>query len=141
VLAERNRIARELHDTLLQGLSGITMQLQAVWTRLPGSKEKQFLGEIIKDAARCSQEARESLWGLRVGRPGAPEFSETLSNVARRMLEGKPVALLLDVQPVSLKSTPGIEFQLLRIAQEAISNSIRHGEPKTLEVRLQFEGK
>ena len=48
VLAERNRIARELHDTLLQGLSGITMQLQALWTRLPASREKQFLGEVIK---------------------------------------------------------------------------------------------
>ena len=53
VLAERTRIARELHDTLLQGLSGITMQMQAIWTRLPASKEKTFLAEVIQDAARC----------------------------------------------------------------------------------------
>lgn len=138
VLAERNRIARELHDTLLQGLSGITMQLQAVWTRLPVSKEKQFLGEIIKDAAKCSQEARQSLWGLRAGRPGAPEFSENLMAVARQAVEGKPISLVLDVDPVSLKSTPGIEFQLLRIAQEAISNTLAHAFASTLKIELRI---
>ncbi len=136
VLAERNRIARELHDTLLQGLSGITMQLQAVWTRLPVSKEKQFLGEIIKDAARCSQEARQSLWGLRASRPGAPDFSEHLATVARQAVEGKPISLLLDLQPVSLRSTPGIEFQLLRIAQETISNTLAHAHAATLKIQL-----
>ncbi len=52
VLAERSRIARELHDTLLQGLSGITMQLQALWTKLPASKEKQV---PRGDHQRCRQ--------------------------------------------------------------------------------------
>ncbi len=140
VLAERNRIARELHDTLLQGLSGITMQLQAVWTRLPISKEKVFLGEIIKDAARCSQEARQSLWGLRAGRPGAPDFSEHLATVARQAVEGKPISLSLDLEPVSLRSRPGIDFQLLRIAQEAISNTLTHSHATTLKIELRQNG-
>lgn len=139
VLAERNRIARELHDTLLQGLSGITMQLQAVWTRLPASKERIFLGEVIKDAARCSQEARQSLWGLRTSGPGAADFSEHLATVARRAVQGKPIALLLDLQPFSLRSTPGTEFQLLRIAQEAISNTLAHAQAETLKVQLRQE--
>ncbi len=69
VLSERNRIARELHDTLLQGLSGITMQLQALWTKLPPSHERQTLAEIIADAGKCSKEARRSLWGLRIWAP------------------------------------------------------------------------
>lgn len=139
VLAERSRIARELHDTLLQGLSGITMQLQAVWARLPASNEKQFLGDIIKDAARCSQEARQSLWGLRSSRPGAPEFSEHLATLARQAVEGKGIALVLELQPVSLRSTPGIEFQLLRIAQEAISNALNHSRAATLKIGLRVD--
>ena len=44
VLAERSRIARELHDTLLQGLSGITMQLQALWTKLPSFERTSTIG-------------------------------------------------------------------------------------------------
>jgi signal transduction histidine kinase len=139
VLAERNRIARELHDTLLQGLSGITMQLQAVWTRLPASKERNFLEEIIKDAARCSQEARQSLWGLRASGPGSPDFSEHLATEARRALQGKPIALVLDLQPCSLRTHPGIEFQLLRIAQQAISNTLAHAQAETLSISLRRE--
>ncbi len=81
VLAERSRIARELHDTLLQGLSGITMQLQALWTRLPASAEKRVLGEIIKDAGQCSTEARQSLWGLRVTGKEPLRFSERLAKL------------------------------------------------------------
>ena len=48
LLAERSRIARELHDTLLQGIAGVTMQMQALWTRMPAGSEKQVLGGIIR---------------------------------------------------------------------------------------------
>ncbi len=84
VLAERSRIARELHDTLLQGLSGITMQLQALWTRLPPSRERQSLSEIIKDAGTCSAEARQSLWGLREIGTTSAGFSTKLAKLARQ---------------------------------------------------------
>lgn len=137
VLAERSRIARELHDTLLQGLAGVTMQLQALWNRMPSSKDKQFLGEIIKDAGACSTAARQSLWGLRTGPEQAHEFSRKLAALARQSAEGKPVALVLDLEPVSLASMPDTEFQLLRIAQEAITNALAHATAETIEIRLQ----
>lgn len=136
VLAERSRIARELHDTLLQGLSGITMQLQALWTKLPASAEKRLLGDIIKDAGRCSREARESLWGLRATDLEPLNFSERLSNLSRDAVSGKPLSLLLEIEPVSIRVSPEVGFQLLRIAQEAISNVIRHAHAATLEIRL-----
>lgn len=140
VLAERSRIARELHDTLLQGLAGITMQLQALWTKLPVSKEKQFLAEIIQDAARCSTEARQSLWGLRaVGTAAALPFSDKLANLARQAVTGKPISLSLKLQPVSLSEFPEAEYQLLRIAQEAISNSVAHAEAKGVDIGLRLE--
>lgn len=139
VLAERNRIARELHDTLLQGLSGVTMQLQALWMRLPVSKEKQFLDEIIKDAGRCSTEARQSLWGLRSTEPMPLEFWDKLEALARQAVEGKPASLVFSADPVSLDSMPETEYQLLRIAQEAISNALTHSNAHTLAVRLRIE--
>jgi signal transduction histidine kinase len=137
ILAERSRIARELHDTLLQGLSGITMQLQALRLRLPASREKQFLGEIIQDAGRCSAEARQSLWGLRaIGSGRSMEFSDKLARLARQTVEGKSISLALKLQPVSLSSRPQLEYQLLRIAQETISNTLSHAHAKNLDIRL-----
>jgi signal transduction histidine kinase len=135
VLAERNRIARELHDTLLQGLSGITMQLQALWTRLSASREKDQLREIIQDAARCSTEARQSLWGLR-STTSPLEFTQKLDAVCREANVDNSTNLVLRLNPVSLAAMPEAEFQLLRIAKEAISNAIRHSHAATIEVEL-----
>lgn len=140
VLAERSRIARELHDTLLQGLAGITMQLQALWMKLPLSREKSFLGEVIQDAAKCATEARQSLWGLRTIAPGSDEFSDKLASVARQATAGHPVRLSLKLDTISLRARPELEYQLLRIAQEAISNSVRHAAAKELAVELRSDG-
>lgn len=137
VLSERNRIARELHDTLLQGLSGITMQLQALWTKLPNSRERETLGGIIADAGRCSKEARRSLWGLRTIGSGTLGFGEKVSAIARQSIGAKPVTLILRLQPVSLSAFPEIEYQLLRITQEVISNTLAHAKASTLSIQVQ----
>jgi signal transduction histidine kinase len=136
VLSERSRIARELHDTLLQGLSGITMQLQALWTRLPASKEKAMLAEIIEDAGKASQEARRSLWGLRTFGSDSLTFSDKLAKLARQTVAEQPVSLVLQLQPVSLRSFPEVEYQLLRIVGEVLSNTSAHAQAKTIEIRL-----
>ncbi len=136
VLAERNRIARELHDTLLQGLAGVTMQLQALWTRMPPSSEKRALADIISDAGQCSAEARRSLWGLRNNSTGALEFANKLVNLARQAVSDKNMALSLRVEPVSLRDYPDTEYQLLRIAGEAIANTLKHSGATQLSINL-----
>jgi signal transduction histidine kinase/ligand-binding sensor domain-containing protein len=124
VLGERTRIARELHDTLLQGLSGITMQLQALAIRLPNGDEKRLLSEIIRDASRAASEARQSLWGLRGG--SAPDFSERLTELVGQVMRDRHIAVSLSVAPISLAGLPDCEFQLLRIAREALTNTLKH---------------
>lgn len=140
VLAERGRIARELHDTLLQGLSGVTMQLQALWTRLPLSRDREALRDIIEDAGRCSTEARQSLWGLRVIDASPLGFPASLAKIARQAAAGTPTSLVLDIDRVSPGPFGEIEFQLLRIAQEAIANVVRHAAADTLTVTLKATG-
>ena len=142
VLAERSRIARELHDTLLQGLSGITMQLQALWTRLPASREKSELGEIIADAAKCSAEARRSLWGLRTNREKTTNFSDKLAGLVREAVKDSAKSLRLDlnIQPLAFSLSPDAEYQTLCIVKEAVSNVVRHAGACRLTVSASVMG-
>ncbi len=89
ILAERSRIARELHDTLIQGFSGVTMEMQALSGQLPESAPRGVLREIIRDAGLCLREARRSVAGLRsggTGRGGA-DLSASISQAARHLTE------------------------------------------------------
>ena len=95
------------------------MQLQALWIQFPASRKKRVLGEIIKDAGRCSTEARQSLWGLRALGAESLSFSESLARLSRQAVAEKPISLSLKLEPVSLGVMPEVEYQLLRIAQEA----------------------
>jgi len=135
VLSERSRIARELHDTLLQGLSGITMQLQALATRMPQGEEQRLLSEVIRDAAQAATEARRSLWALRSSSAG-PDFSEKLAALVRQTLNGQHIDVSLALDPVSLAGLPDCEFQLLRIAREALTNSLKHAGALHLRITL-----
>jgi ligand-binding sensor domain-containing protein/signal transduction histidine kinase len=141
VIAERSRIARELHDTLLQGLSGITMQLQALWTRLPVSAERKTLHGIIDDAGVCLAEARRSLWGLRSPRAEKAGLNHQLTTYAKQALAGTQVKLNLKIDQTLYALPPEVEYHYLRIAQEAITNSLRHAEPNCIDIRLSFEAR
>ena len=103
---------------------------------MPPSKEKQFLAGIIADAGACSQEARQSLWGLRTHGPRDREFSDKLADLCREVLQGSDISLRLDLQPVGLEALPDTEYQLLRIAREVVSNTLAHAFGNDLHVRL-----
>jgi ligand-binding sensor domain-containing protein/signal transduction histidine kinase len=138
IVAERSRIARELHDTLIQGFSGITMAMQALAGRLRSSEERGTLEEIIHDAASCLRETRRSVAGLRGSRGPEPSLSlaSAIAAAARQITETKDVKLKLRLD----KGPPGIpaevEYNLLRIASEAVSNSVKHSGARMIEVML-----
>jgi ligand-binding sensor domain-containing protein/signal transduction histidine kinase len=142
ILAERSRIARELHDTLLQGFSGVTMEMQALAGRLPnGSREA--LREIIHDAANCLTEARRSVSELRRNRAPSPGLATELADSARQLTArgGAHLKLVIErlvVERLSEGLPPYVEYNLLRIAQEAIINAVKHAGARTIEVTLQM---
>ena len=99
ILSERTRIARELHDTLMQGFSGITLEMQALVNRIPSSKEQTTLKEIIRDAGNCMTKARRSLVGLR-GRQAETDGSglgSAIEQTARQIAESKGLLLKMKV--------------------------------------------
>ncbi|HUO11009.1 MAG TPA: triple tyrosine motif-containing protein, partial [Phycisphaerae bacterium] len=141
IVAERSRIARELHDTLLQGFSGVTMEMQALSARLPESQERGTLVEIIRDAANCMKEARRSVAGLRPPQRGATEgetvgLAAAVGEAARHLTETRDVKLVLDVEERLPALGAEVEYNLVRICQEAVANSVKHSGARVIEVTL-----
>ncbi|MGE5360750.1 MAG: sensor histidine kinase, partial [Bacteroidales bacterium] len=136
VLAERARIARELHDTLIQGFSGITMEMQALVGRLRGADERSALEEIIDDAGTTLHEARESLAGLRSVQPRESNLANAIAQTARRLTEGKDVRVKLRLEPNLPRLDAEASYNLVRIAQEAIANAVLHSGAAVVEVAL-----
>jgi ligand-binding sensor domain-containing protein/two-component sensor histidine kinase len=135
ILTERGRIARELHDTLIQGFSGITMALQAVVSRLPVSSERASLEDIVADAGHAMKEARRSLMGLRRS-DSASGLATAVAQTARQLTEANDVRLKLDLGDCQWTLTSDVEDNLLRIAQEALMNAVKHSGARTLQVTL-----
>lgn len=138
VMAERLRIARELHDTLIQGFSGVTMQMQALSNRLQPSQEQKTLKEVISDAGFCLREARRTVAGLR-STSGTASLPDAISQAARQAAETHNLQLKLNIEQLSRQLPMEVEYHLLRIAQEAISNTVRHADAKHLHVTLRFQ--
>jgi ligand-binding sensor domain-containing protein/signal transduction histidine kinase len=137
ILAERSRIARELHDTLIQGFSGITMALQALAGRLRSPQERETLDDIIRDAATCLRETRQSVAGLRAGHDAESGLTAAIANAAREITDTKDVRLKLKLDRVARKLPAEVEYNLLRIASEAVSNSVKHSGARNIEVALE----
>lgn len=137
ILTERNRIARELHDTLIQGFSGITMTMQALAGRLRSPEDRGMLEDIIRDAADCLRETRRSVAGLRSPPPGAASgLAQAIEHAARQVTEAKNIRLRLKLDGSPQGLAPDVEYNLVRIAQEAVSNTIKHAGARTIEVAL-----
>jgi signal transduction histidine kinase len=137
VLAERTRIARELHDTLLQGFSGITMALQAVAARLPAGEPRRSLEQIVGDAGASLTEARRSLFGLRSGRTAGSGLATAIEQSSRQLTESKDIRLKLKLDGAGASLPPDVEYHLLRIAQEAVLNAVKHSGARSLLVALE----
>ncbi len=140
IITERNRIARELHDTLIQGLSGITMEMQALAGRMSVPDERNTMGDIIEDAGNCLRETRRSVAGLRSGQSGAG-LATAIEQAAKQITETKSIKLKLRLGRNGKGLPADVEYNLVRIAQEAVSNSVKHSGARTVEVALDYSPK
>src|SRR5215472_7699301 len=104
---ERRRIAQELHDTLLQGFTGIALKLDALATSLPPalSKAKHQLRQALEQMDQYLGETRHSIWNLRSPTlQGSEDLSEALRQASKRALAGSAVALSFSVQGAPRKT-------------------------------------
>jgi ligand-binding sensor domain-containing protein/signal transduction histidine kinase len=143
VLAERNRIAREIHDNLAQEMLGISVQLEVVARTMPASAElaRTHLDRVRMLVRHGIAEARRYVWDLRSQALDKNDLPAALSDTARRLTTETAVQSKVEVSGIFRPLSPLIEGNLLRIGQEAINNAVRHAQPRNIFVNLKFEAK
>jgi two-component sensor histidine kinase len=141
ILAERARVAREIHDTLLQSLGSVALELEAVTNQLGGEPQAtvETLRQLRRHVTDCVREARDSIEGLRsTGEPR--DLVKSLNEFVRSSSAGKDVSFTVSVVGNGHRPTSSeVVEQLLRISQEAVTNSLRHGHPKAIQIDLEYQ--
>jgi signal transduction histidine kinase len=140
ILTERNRVAREIHDTLAQGLAATSVQLRLARKQAGGDPEAlhhhlDSAQQLVRDSL---EEARSSIWNTRSQVLETGDLPAALDSILKQMAEGTELKTTLEVTGRPRRFAPIIENNLLRVGQEAITNAARHARAKNLKVTLDF---
>jgi signal transduction histidine kinase len=140
VLNERNRMARELHDTLAQGLGAISMQLEVVKRKLPPDSAARGVLDEARSLTRDNlKEARNAIWNMRSQVLEAGDLAAALDGLLKTLTDARGITAAFDVRGQARRFAPVIENNILRVGQEAITNAARHAQARRIEVSLDFE--
>jgi signal transduction histidine kinase len=139
MLEERTRIAREIHDTLLQGFTGIALQLVAATGRVSHPPEAiAALRGLIALAQKTLEDARRAVWEMRAPALAGGDFAATLRAAAEDSLRGAGIVLDYIVQGVPRPLDPEVEAVIFRVGQEAIANVVKHSAAHTVRLGLSY---
>ncbi len=140
ILEERNRMAREIHDTLAQGFTGILMQIEALEDR-SDEIPSDCLTHLAKarELARSSlAEARRSVWSLRLHALEGYDLAGAFTRLIGQMTVGAQAAASFRVHGVPRPLPSDTEAHILRIGLEALTNAIKHAAASRIRINLTF---
>jgi len=138
VLEERQRIAREIHDSLAQGLSGIMIQTEAALLILPPGVVARRVTSA-RDLAKSSlDDARYSVLDLSAPVLDQKVLAESIPSMARQLAHGRVDDLEINFSGNAWATRPEANHHIVMIAQEAVSNAIQHGHASTIAIRLTY---
>jgi len=141
VLEERNRIAREMHDTVIQGCASASALLEAVVSLEPESEgpRKDLLDSARTQIRATVDEARQAVWNLRQKETPSPAITQLLGSMAEQVshVSRVPVHFEASGEPLPLDRT--VEYVLLMVAREAVSNAVYHAQPEEVRIDVNFD--
>ncbi len=143
VLEERARLAREIHDTLAQGFVGISSQLDAVAMCMPdeGAPARKHLDMARRMARHSLTEARRSVMDLRASVLEGQDLAAALESGTRLWTAGSGVEVNVEVAGPPGRLPEEMEQHLLRIAQEAVTNVLKHAGASRIWIKLHTEAR
>ena len=143
VLEERNRMAREIHDTLAQGFTGIILQLEAAEQALEAdaNQAQEHINRARQLARESLNEARRSVWALRPQQLEQLSLTAALHRQLESLAQDTGISADFDTNGNESTLTAEIENALLRICQEALANVRKHARATSVRVNLAFQKK
>ncbi|HEX2457372.1 MAG TPA: two-component regulator propeller domain-containing protein [Vicinamibacterales bacterium] len=144
-VAERTRIARELHDTLLQSFHGLLLRFQTVWYLLPDcpAEAKEKLERAIAQAAQAITEGRDAVQALRTSTVETDNLPVAISTLGQELAtdstSGQTVAFHVAVEGEARDLRPTVRDEIYKTAAEALRNAFRHARARRIEVDIRYD--
>ena len=141
-LAERTRIAQELHDTLLQGFVSASMQLHVAVDRLPDdSAERPAFARVLDLMRRVIDEGRHAVRGLRSTTSAPDDLERAFSGIQQELAINRSAAYRVIVEGKPAPVNAAIRDEVYRIGREGLVNAFRHSDATRIEVELDYDPK
>jgi signal transduction histidine kinase/ligand-binding sensor domain-containing protein len=144
-LAERVRVARELHDTLLQSFQGLLLRFQTAYALfdMRPADAKEVLGSSIDQTAQAITEGRETVQGLRASTVESNDLAQAITTLGEQLAAeasgATSVGLQVEVEGTPRNLHPIVRDEIYRIASEALRNAFRHAEAQQIEVEFRYD--
>jgi signal transduction histidine kinase/ligand-binding sensor domain-containing protein len=136
LLRERMRLSREIHDTLLQSMVGVALQCDVLAAEAESQPFKRRLTLLRKRVEEYIDECRQSIWDLRSPVLDHSDLLSALKVSGERATAGSDIQLVISGTMPAGRPSPRVEQQLLRIAQEAMTNAVRHAGASWIHLHL-----
>jgi signal transduction histidine kinase len=137
-VSERTRLARDLHDTLLQSFHGLMLRFQAVSKLMPAGKAKEQLEQTLERADQAIAEGRSAVYDLRSSTTETNELSGALNAVGNELSKEASAEFSLVVEGEARDLHPIIRDELYRIGREALSNAFKHAHARHVEAEIEY---
>jgi ligand-binding sensor domain-containing protein/signal transduction histidine kinase len=142
VLAERTRLAREMHDTLIQGCVSISALLEAVSSgEVDDSESKSHMIDYAATQIRATvDEARQAVWNLRGEERASGDLGTALQRMAERVGREHGVEMVYHLHGIPFAISLPAAHELMMVAREAVFNAILHGHAQKIVAELSYSG-
>jgi signal transduction histidine kinase len=140
VLEDRERIAKELHDGVIQALFAVGLGLQgsAMLARDPDLQHR--IGGAVEELDRVIGDLRNYIFGLRPGILADRQLDQALRRLAEELEQKAGVVTVVEVDPAAAAALAGVAAEVVQLAREALSNVSRHAQATTCRISLFQEG-
>jgi signal transduction histidine kinase len=139
-MEERVRIARELHDTLLQGFQGLLLRFDAAMKTIPeGHPSRKLIENVLDRADGVLLEGRERVRNLRQDEISANELPDRLASCGEELRQNDAIRFSLSVMGTPQPLHPTVGNEVCRIGQEALTNAFQHSKSSKIEVEITYD--